>query len=66
MSAVGRHPFFRPVLRPSHGYEAKGKCDSFTFYLDNEGILLLKDFLERIAISEKGIVVWESLFPYSL
>lgn len=41
-------------------FKAKGKCDSFTFYLDNEGILLLKDFLERIAISDKGVVVWES------
>jgi hypothetical protein len=37
-------------------FKAKGKSDSFTFYLDNEGILLLKDFLERIAISEKELV----------
>lgn len=28
-------------------FKAKGKCESFSFYLDNEGILLLKDFLER-------------------
>ena len=41
-------------------FKTKGKYDSFTFYIDNEGILLLKDFLERIAISEKGVVVWES------
>ena len=41
-------------------FKTKGKYDSFTFSLEHEGILLLKDFLERIAISEKGIVVWES------
>jgi hypothetical protein len=41
-------------------FKAKGKSDSFTFYLDNEGMLLLKDFLERIAISDQGVVVWES------
>lgn len=41
-------------------FRTKGKLDSFTFYLDHEGILLLKDFLERIAISENTIVAWES------
>jgi hypothetical protein len=41
-------------------FKTKGKSDSFTFYLDHEGILLLKDFLERIAISENTIVAWES------
>ena len=41
-------------------FKAKGKYDSFTFYLDNEGILLLRDFLERIAISDNDVVVWES------
>ena len=41
-------------------FKTKGKSDSFTFYLDHEGILLLKDFLERIAISENGVIAWES------
>ena len=41
-------------------FKTKGKLDSFTFCLDHEGILLLKDFLERIAISDQGVVVWES------
>ena len=41
-------------------FKIKGKCDSFTFVLDYETILLLKDFLERIAVSEGNIVVWES------
>lgn len=41
-------------------FRSKGKYDSFTFYLDNEGVLLLKDFLERIAISDNGVIVWES------
>ena len=41
-------------------FKTKGKSDSFTFYLDHEGILLLKDFLERIAISDQGVIAWES------
>ena len=41
-------------------FKIKGKCDSFTFVLDYESILLLKDFLERTAISEGEVVIWES------
>lgn len=41
-------------------FKIKGKYDSFTFVLDYESVLLLKDFLERIAISEGNVVVWES------
>jgi hypothetical protein len=41
-------------------FKIKGKCDSFTFVLDYESILLLKDFLERAAISEGEVVIWES------
>lgn len=41
-------------------FKIKGKLDSFTFDLDNEGVLLLKDFLERIAISDQSVVAWES------
>lgn len=42
-------------------FKIKGKYDSFTFVLDYETVLLLKDFLERIAISEGNKVVWESM-----
>lgn len=41
-------------------FKIKGKYDSFTFVLVYESILLLKDFLERIAIAEGSVVVWES------
>lgn len=41
-------------------FKIKGKYDSFTFNLDYDVLLLLKDFLERIALSEGNVVVWES------
>ena len=66
---IDRNPVFADIVvvgvKPEYEgvcvrFKTKGKYDSFTFSLEHEGILLLKDFLERIAISEKGIVVWES------
>ena len=41
-------------------FKIKGKYDSFTFVLDYDSVLLFKDFLERIALSEGNVVVWES------